>query len=96
MREPLGRFDFAGPCYAEAMLPAWASERQPEEDRRDLERIRAMTPSERLAELDEILVLMESILEGREDREEELARHSPIPDSWLRIVAKARRGPKAE
>jgi hypothetical protein len=78
------------------MLPAWASQRQSQEDRQDLERIRAMTPSERLAELDEILVLMESILHGREDREEELDRHSPIPEGWLRIVAKARRGPKAE
>ena len=48
------------------------------------------------AELDEILVLMESILEGRADREEELARHSPVPDGWLRIVAKALRGSEAE
>jgi len=55
-----------------------------------------MTPSERLAELDEILVLMESILEGRADRDEELARHSPLPDGWLHIVAKALRGPEAE
>ena len=58
------------------MLPAWATDRQSEEDREDLARIRATTPAERLAELDEILILMELILDGRDDREEETGAKS--------------------
>ena len=76
--------------YSRDVLPGWATSPHPEDDRDD-QRIREMTPDERLAELLEILILMESILEGRPDREEELTRRDPLPERWLEIVERARR-----
>jgi len=67
------------------MLPRWASEPNPE-DEADDERIRRMSPNERLAELVEIWRLMDSILRGRRD---------PLPESWLAIVERSRRARRA-
>jgi hypothetical protein len=84
----------AGECYREPVLPPWATEPSPE-DAVDDERIRNMTPDERLAELVEIWRLMESILDGRPDREAELARRDELPAGWLEIVERGRRARKA-
>lgn len=73
------------------MLPRWATTPCPEDDEDD-ERIRRMTPDERLEELAEILALMESVLRERPDRDEELSRSDPLPAGWLAIVERSRRG----
>lgn len=76
------------------MLPRWAIEPQAE-DTADAERLRRMTPDERLDELVEIWTLMESILRGRPDRLDELARREPLPEGWTEIVERARRAREA-
>jgi hypothetical protein len=76
------------------MLPPWATA-DDSEDAVDDERLRRMTPEARLDELAEILVLMDSILDGRPDREAELARRDALPDGWLALVNESRRARKA-
>ena len=77
------------------MLPRWATDDEHPEDAADDERLRAMTPEERLAELVEIWALMESILRERPDRLELLGRRDPLPAGWLAIVEQARSGREA-
>jgi hypothetical protein len=77
------------------MLPRWATEANRDADERDLERVRGLSPDERLAELVEVWELMESILRGRPDREDELARAEPLPEGWLAVLDRSRRGPEA-
>jgi hypothetical protein len=80
--------------YRQVVLPAWVTKPSPE-DAHDDERIRAMSPDERLAELVQIWKLMDSILAGRPDREAELARRDELPAGWLEVVERGRRAREA-
>lgn len=52
-----------------------------------------MTPDERLRELVEILALMESI--ERPDREAHDSPREALPEGWLAIIERRRRGRQA-
>jgi hypothetical protein len=85
---------FPSRWYRRIVLPAWVTSPNPEDARED-ERIRAMSPDERLAELVQIWKLMDSILAGRPDREAELARRDELPAGWLEVVERGRRAREA-
>ena len=61
----------------------------------DTERYAAMTPAERLDCFVEVCELARTILEGRADAAEVLARVDPMPplaeSTWLRLVAEGSR-----
>ena len=64
----------------------------------DTERYAAMTPSERLDYFVEVCELARTILEGRADASEVLARVDPMPPlaekAWLRLVREGSRAQK--
>jgi hypothetical protein len=61
----------------------------------ELDRLRSMTPSERLAHFVEACELARAILQHRPDAQEVLARRIPLSDeaeaTWLRLCAEGRR-----
>jgi hypothetical protein len=61
----------------------------------ELERLRGMSPSERLAHFVEACELARAILQHRPDAQEVLARRIPLSDeaeaTWLRLCAEGRR-----
>jgi hypothetical protein len=74
-----------------AAAPPWLETREPD----DLERLRAMTPSERLAHFVEACELARAVLQHRADVHEVLQRRVPLSAeaeaTWLRLCAEGRR-----
>lgn len=77
-------------------IPPWVGKT---DDLSDTERYAAMTPAQRLRCFVEVCELSRRILENRRDRHEVLARTEPMSphaeQTWLRLVAEARRARSA-